>query len=419
MGKTGTGAAASAAGSVHPHARGEDPSTVSTTSGTVGSPPRPWGRRLCPVLGTANGRFTPTPVGKTVASVRANRGKRVHPHARGEDVPATHCSAWSNGSPPRPWGRRDWGGLITTPTPVHPHARGEDGHAKWLLALAKRFTPTPVGKTLAGAIGEAGRPGSPPRPWGRRYDCSFSSGSTRFTPTPVGKTRDCRPGSGRPSVHPHARGEDGKSVLELPAGTRFTPTPVGKTCTNRQGKAIGHGSPPRPWGRRIRAPRRVVGRAVHPHARGEDGKVRDAISVAKERFTPTPVGKTPVASSCGSAWPVHPHARGEDASSVEILSDQCRFTPTPVGKTSSTNVPDAHLNGSPPRPWGRPVHRQAFRRNRRFTPTPVGKTSVAPSAARPASVHPHARGEDGRGLPLNAFDNGSPPRPWGRPWFNS
>ena len=112
--------------------------------------------------------------------------------------------------------------------------------------------------------------------------------------------------------------------------------------------------------------------------------------------------------------PVHPHVRGEDAK-------------LGLGKVSH--------HGSPPRAWGRRAPEHGGPSWRRFTPTCVGKTSRHITRHRRRPVHPHVRGEDGRGsvrqvgccrftptcvgkTSWQAYDlpslPGSPPRAWGR-----
>ena len=91
--------------------------------------------------------------------------------------------------------------------------------------------------------------------------------------------------------------------------------------------------------------------------------------------------------------PVHPHARGDDA-----------------GKDTYF----ATLNGSPPRPWGRPIPLPTQLRRVRFTPTPVGTTTRESPRTVAAAVHPHARGDDPLTWLWTAACIGSPPRPWGR-----
>ena len=154
------------------------------------------------------------------------------------------------------------------------------------------------------------------------------------------------------------------------------------------------GSPPRAWGR-LTCERRL------PKA---------------ERFTPTCVGKTPIALPVLWIGAVHPHVRGEDAHSrpplaapsgspprawgrqwegVEKISG-LRFTPTCVGKTSlgGENRPDIpvhpHVRGEDD------LRLPIFVRIERFTPTCVGKTRPSSMLFRESSVHPHVRGEDAR-----------------------
>src|SRR5207302_448177 len=148
--------------------------------------------------------------------------------------------------------------------------------------------------------------------------------SPRFTPTHVGKTasRRCRC-CGR-AVHPHARGED---TLCL-------------TC-----RTLLLGSPPRTWGRRGGLP----------------------AAAGLGRFTPTHVGKTSSVARCSRQTSVHPHARGEDGRSARAA---------------------LALAGSPPRTWRRRRTVRAGASALRFTPTHVGKTSSATTAVTASTVHP-------------------------------
>ena len=91
-------------------------------------------------------RNTPTHVGKTLFRHKAEKVKRKHPHARGEDLNGfMTCPLWGE-TPPRTWGRlrenpAEQEKTGNTPTHVgktgmqriadlfcqkHPHARGED-----------------------------------------------------------------------------------------------------------------------------------------------------------------------------------------------------------------------------------------------------------------------------------------------------
>ena len=254
----------------------------------IGSPPRAWGR--FPVAGRRRPchRFTPTRVG-TMTSVTLNASKRpVHPHARGDDA---YSSAWAS-------------------------------------------TGT----------------GSPPRAWGRSTSDIMVASCYRFTPTRVGTMSERRPQRFLLPVHPHARGDDAGSRRYLWGSV---------------------GSPPRAWGR--------------------SGPLAAALRYI--RFTPTRVGT--ISCACGPARPraVHPHARGDDGVSQE--------TPKSV-------------NGSPPRAWGRFGHTRASTRSGRFTPTRVGTMPASPARGASVSVHPHARGDDNKARSTSRPLTGSPPRAWGR-----
>src|SRR5262249_23517466 len=150
-----------------PHARGEDCVAPDVELRNYGSPPRTWGRRKNALLELLESRFTPTHVGKTLQDPGRRRAVTVHPHARGEDGLGVRPASAQFGSPPRTWGRR------AAPAPP---------------AAGPRFTPTHVGKTARGMTA----------------------------------TATC-------TVHPHARGEDLKTIWARSASS---------------------GSPPRTWGRR-------------------------------------------------------------------------------------------------------------------------------------------------------------------------
>ena len=111
---------------VHPHARGDDSRSSKAGKSRVGSPPRPWGRRASTLIGRFPVRFTPTPVGTTEITIVFQLLQSVHPHARGDDGINFALLIFAVGSPPRPWGRRI---LLMRMFPwftVHPHARGDD-----------------------------------------------------------------------------------------------------------------------------------------------------------------------------------------------------------------------------------------------------------------------------------------------------
>ena len=152
--------------------------------------------------------------------------------------------------------------------------------------------------------------GSPPHAWGRLGAPSGCLRASRFTPTCVGKTRGRIKEYCSDAVHPHMRGEDGR---------------MGRSAET------GVGSPPHAWGRQ-----KVFARAAPPR----------------------------------------------------------RFTPTCVGKTQSASAWAVLVCGSPPHAWGRRVRGEIRRFRVRFTPTCVGKTEAIMKTWKDLAVHPHMRGED-------------------------
>ncbi len=176
-------------GTVHPHARGDNRMVRPATLTLDGSPPRAWGQPLRTRRTTAALRFTPTRVGTTQGGVGRGRGPSVHPHARGDNVSVPSGVPVTFGSPPRAWGQHE--------RPLH------------RLALL-RFTPTRVGTTHAASGLRPVAAGSPPRAWGQLLGGDGGLGLVRFTPTRVGTTRLRSAPSSRPTVHPHARGDNTK-----------------------------------------------------------------------------------------------------------------------------------------------------------------------------------------------------------------
>src|SRR5208283_1315704 len=95
------------------------------------------------------------------------------------------------------------------------------------------------------------------------------------------------------------------------------------------------------------------------------------LALAMTRFTPTHVGNTLQVSGVHPFLPVHPHARGE------------------YGRMRS--LPQAQP-GSPPRTWGIRNHLRIHVGRHRFTPTHVGNTRMFLVELMGGKVHPHARG---------------------------
>ncbi len=229
---------------VHPHPRGESPAALAVPTDSTGSPPPAWGKPRSIGRSQRLNRFTPTRVGKARAVPAKWSSQPVHPHPRGESLPARLGVGRNVGSPPPAWGKRRRGGL-------HPD-RGS--------------SPPAWGKQHGRADHDA--VGSPPPAWGKRHPWSRRIRRIWFTPTRVGKALSRLGGGTSARVHPHPRGESSHIVNRDhafrgspppawgkrsatgydPADDRFTPTRVGKARgITRTG-----------WCRR-----------VHPHPRGE------------------------------------------------------------------------------------------------------------------------------------------------------
>ena len=152
------------------------------------------------------------------------------------------------------------------------------------------------------------------------------------------------------TVHPHGRGDNLTVVDAL---------------------MIAHGSPPRAWGQWI--------------GRGASG--------SSVRFTPTGVGTMRRAVVQFGDESVHPHGRGDNPIDCQ-------------------NV--ALYAGSPPRAWGQSSLRRWTLRSRRFTPTGVGTMPGLWSEDEDETVHPHGRGDNTRVSSARLTAGGSPPRAWGQ-----
>src|SRR5690606_18547824 len=119
----------------------------------------------------------------------------VHQHARGDDErPALDVIDDIRYTPTRVGTTRPYGRAGRANT-VHPHARGDDSTVR---------------------AGWASQYGTPPRAWGRRCSGPALHDRTRYTPTRVGTTHIMLREMQKPTVHPHARGDDvSRAVFRL------------------------------------------------------------------------------------------------------------------------------------------------------------------------------------------------------------
>jgi hypothetical protein len=143
---------------------------------------------------------------------------------------------------------------------------------------------------------------------------------------------------------------------------------------------------------------RIHAFGAHDTKQGRVGTMRIAARRSEYRhvirFTPTCVGNSCTARLPRRSRRVHPHVRGE------------------FGRIPTTSpLP----TGSPPRAWGiwRAAARLGF--VHRFTPTCVGNSNTNKQTELNAPVHPHVRGEFHSGMSRNFPRGGSPPRAWGIP----
>ena len=149
VGKTASLTAMISVKEKHPHARGEDTKARLVFAPEKETPPRTWGRQRARRRAQSLGRNTPTHVGKTIRGGHQHNYDKKHPHARGEDMVAKLINSMVGETPPRTWGRLPRFAVPAfaggnTPTHVgktsgtgseaarlrkHPHARGEDSPA--------------------------------------------------------------------------------------------------------------------------------------------------------------------------------------------------------------------------------------------------------------------------------------------------
>ena len=127
-------------------------------------------------------------------------------------------------------------------------------------------------------------------------------------------------------------------------------------------------------------------------------RTRQRAETVDERFIPTCVGNTGHGDGQNPSMTVHPHVRGEHWRSHSTLQT---------------------CYGSSPRAWGTRYPATSAGTPRRFIPTCVGNTRPSRCALRPASVHPHVRGEHLILSLVRALAFGSSPRAWGTHQTNS
>ena len=187
-------------------------------------------------------RSTPTRVGKTYRQLFQTGTSTVHPHACGENYGGFGSDATNTVHPHACGENRETLNVIADIEGPPPRVWGKPRLSRWIWQMP-RSTPTRVGKTYSAAFkshvssvhphacGEngtfaamsTGPIGPPPRVWGKRSSPPETDATKRSTPTRVGKTRMVVPSARRPSVHPHACGEN--QVKQYGSGNISGPPP--------------------------------------------------------------------------------------------------------------------------------------------------------------------------------------------------
>ena len=193
-------------GSVHPRARGEQPSWRSIALISTGSSPRTRGTVRHPAWPGARRRFIPAHAGNRATCTCSSAYPPVHPRARGEQLYHLTVTGNVTGSSPR--------------------TRGTDGH-RGDLRLRNRFIPAHAGNsaartcpTCAPAVHPRARgeqfsadgsklsvSGSSPRTRGTVHHTAVPVFAERFIPAHAGNSQSPPDACGVSPVHPRARGE--------------------------------------------------------------------------------------------------------------------------------------------------------------------------------------------------------------------
>ena len=149
--------------------------------------PRMWGRQSAFTGNIVCTRNTPTHVGKTSPRSSEEQGRGKHPHARGEDDSPVDIGRVPLETPPRTWGRQERVNIRPSSLRNTPTHVGKTGTGgAALLPLQKH--PHARGEDGLTVVAPSGRGETPPRTWGRPFSVTRQKRSSGNTPTHVGKT---------------------------------------------------------------------------------------------------------------------------------------------------------------------------------------------------------------------------------------
>ena len=252
---------------------------------------------------------------------------------------------------------------------VHPRARGEQSMARVYASTSS---------------------GSSPRTRGTATSRRTHTPQGRFIPAHAGNSVVLWCAMPPVSVHPRARGEQQGELAVFHRAGGSSPRTRG-TVPVQQPANRGHRFIPAHAGNSLGGLGRNLPAAVHPRARGEQGKggaelapvggssprTRGTDSPAHtawrtRRFIPAHAGNSEAPIPANDANAVHPRARGEQSTAYTCGGLYRGSSPRTRGTVDGGHVGDGHS---------------------RFIPAHAGNSAAPAVLAGPRSVHPRARGE--------------------------
>ena len=171
----------------HPHSRGENFLLSDGSKLTSGSSPLTRGKLDAARRVRADDGLIPTHAGKTCFRRRRGRGRRAHPHSRGENLANTAVAALNAGSSPLTRGKLILTFCVCVLLGLIPTHAGKTCDAL-LSALIIWAHPHSRGENSLTLIHCSPLPGSSPLTRGKPMQAAGRSPRTRLIPTHAGKT---------------------------------------------------------------------------------------------------------------------------------------------------------------------------------------------------------------------------------------
>jgi len=217
----------------HPHVRGEKWPTAEGLWDDYGSSPRAWGKDRIMSSAFLQGRIIPTCVGKRPSARTELTSSTDHPHVRGEKSFHGLLVDREHGSSPRAWGKASWNRLHYDGQRIIPTCVGKSA-PRWARRSGASDHPHVRGEKTSRLATRLQDGGSSPRAWGKVFRCRRCRRSERIIPTCVGKRSTPKARPGRPTDHPHVRGEKAPANLSRNVVFGSSPRAWGKgSAANR------------------------------------------------------------------------------------------------------------------------------------------------------------------------------------------